>query len=347
MKKPELVVPSPNEKVAKLALEAGADTVYLPLTGHVSIRFASKFFSLDDIPPLTDFAHERQKKVFMVANGFPKMGGEKTYQDIIKRGMEIGVDGIVLGSIGLLRWAAKLKKANGYPGSIIASGIVSAVSSRSPRFLAGIGVDRIIVPRLMSIAELGDYAKNAPVEFEVYTHGFLCSAWDGKLCKLPEHIFGRHIEQGACIVNPQILEQDSDGVRLPEGKVLKKCPNTEITDSGVLSFSENKPMVSACFCDFETVVAGKKLPFRVAEQTLQSELFAIPELIKLGTAGFKIIPEGGGEENIAKTVSVWRAAIDSFIESPDTWYVKEEWMAQFLRRYPRVVFDASMRRDFL
>jgi len=347
MKKPELVVPSPSETVAKLALDAGADTVYLPLTGHVSIRFASNFFSLDDIPPLTSFAHERQKKVFMVANGFPRMGGEKPYRDIIKRGMEIGVDGIVLGSIGLLRWAAKLKEANGYPGSIIASGIVSASSSSSPRFLASIGVDRIIVPRLLSIAELAEYAKNASVEFEVYTHGFLCSAWDGKLCKLPEYIFGRHIEHGACIVNPQILEQDSDGVRLPEGKVLKKYPNTEITGSGALSFSENKPLLSACFCDFETLVAGKRLPFRVAKQTLQSELFAIPELIRLGTAGFKVIPEGGGEENIVQTVSVWRTAIDSFIESPDTWRIKEEWTLPFLRRYPRVVFDASMRRDFI
>jgi len=347
MKKPELVVPSPNETVARLALEAGADTVYLPLTGHVSIRFASRFFSIDDIPRLASFAHERQKKVFMVANGFPKMGEEKTYQDIIKRGMEIGVDGIVLGSIGLLRWAAKLKKANGYSGSIIASGIVSAVSSRSPRFLANIGVDRIIVPRLLNSAELADYAKNTSVEFEVYTHGFLCSAWDGKLCKLPEHIFGRHIEHGACIVNPHILKQDSDGVRLPEGKVLKKSPNTEIKDSGILSFSESKPMVSACFCDFETVVDGKKLPFKVAEQTLQSELFAIPKLIKLGTAGFKVIPEGGGEENIVQTVSVWRTAIDSFMESPDTWHVKDEWMLPFLRRYPRVAFDASMRRDFI
>jgi len=344
MKKPELVVPSPNETVAKLAMEMGADAVYLPITGHVSIRFGSRFFSIEDIPRLARFAEERKKRVFVVANGFPRIGEEKKYQDIILKAMDAGAHGVVIGSIGLLRWAAQIKKEIGFRGIVIASGVVSAVSSLSSRFLSSIGVDRVIVPRLLSISELSDYS-TSPIEFDVFTHAFICSAWDGKLCKLPSSLFGKALEGGACITDA--LVEDGDNITLKNGRILKKKPPVIDDSSEKLSFSKAKPMLSPCFCDFETLVEETRIPFQIANKTLQSELFALPRLIKMGTTGLKVIPEGGGEENIRKTISIWRSAIDTFIESPDTWEVKEEWMDWFLHQYPRVVFDATLRRDFI
>ncbi len=347
MNKPELVVPSPNEAVAKLALSTGADAVHLPITGHVAIRFACDFFSIDEIPPLTQFAHGLGKRVFMVANAFPSLDQEEEYKKLVLRGIDAGVDGIVLGSIGLIRWASEEKIKRNYNGSIIASGVVSAISPVSPSFLASIGVDRVIAPRLLTLNELGEYVSNSEIECEVYTHGFLCAAWDGKICDLPASVFGEHIEKGACIINPDNLSKTGPNLCLADGSILQKELPIEVDGSGEnLSFSGSKQMLSACFCDFDIPVDAGLAPFNFGRKTLQSEFYSVPSLIDAGVAGLKVIPEGGGEENIVNTVRIWREVIDSYIESPTEWHVRQEWADWFLGQYKNVVFDATLRRDY-
>ena len=70
MEKPELLAPGGSLEKLKVAIEYGADAVYIGGEAF-SLRVAAENFSLDDIKEGIAFAHERGKKVYLTANILP------------------------------------------------------------------------------------------------------------------------------------------------------------------------------------------------------------------------------------------------------------------------------------
>ena len=67
MIKPELLAPAKDLKKAKFAIDYGADAVYIG--GKMfSLRSRASNFELEDIKEIVEYAHERNRKVYVTMN---------------------------------------------------------------------------------------------------------------------------------------------------------------------------------------------------------------------------------------------------------------------------------------
>ena len=66
-KKPELMIPASNLEVLKVAIQYGADAVYIGGEMY-GLRAKAKNFSLEDMRKGIEYAHAHNKKVYVTAN---------------------------------------------------------------------------------------------------------------------------------------------------------------------------------------------------------------------------------------------------------------------------------------
>ena len=106
MNKPELLAPGGSLAKLKIAIEYGADAVYIGGEAF-SLRTAAENFTVDEIREGIEFAHARGKKVYLTANILP-------HNDDIN---EFDVDAVVV-------YEAKddIEKLNGAVNSLVAEG---------------------------------------------------------------------------------------------------------------------------------------------------------------------------------------------------------------------------------
>lgn len=68
LKKPELLSPAGNLEKLKIAIDYGADAVYGGVS-HFSLRIrAGKDFSMEDFEEGIEYAHARNRKVYVTIN---------------------------------------------------------------------------------------------------------------------------------------------------------------------------------------------------------------------------------------------------------------------------------------
>ena len=65
--RPELLLPAGDLEIAKLAIDHGADAVYVGLS-QFSARAKAHNLTQEEMVTLIDYAHERQAKVFCALN---------------------------------------------------------------------------------------------------------------------------------------------------------------------------------------------------------------------------------------------------------------------------------------
>ncbi|MDD5773313.1 MAG: U32 family peptidase [bacterium] len=142
----ELMVPTPNWEFLKSAIQNGADSVYIPVQGLVTISYHGVIFSKEEVSSAIEYAHKYQKKAYVVFNA--KLA-DNQYDDIlqaIKDVIPYQPDGLVLGDYRLISWVS-----DNFPDSnieIIASVVCGIQSNRDANFARCMGADRIIVPWL-------------------------------------------------------------------------------------------------------------------------------------------------------------------------------------------------------
>lgn len=142
----ELMVPTPNWDFLKAAIQNGADSVYIPVQGLVTISYRGIIFSKEEVRPAIEYAHKYQKKAYVVFNA---RLADNQYADILQAIKDIipcQPDGLVLGDYRLISWVSdNFSKRN---IEIIASVVCGIKSNRDANFAQCMGADRIIVPWL-------------------------------------------------------------------------------------------------------------------------------------------------------------------------------------------------------
>lgn len=211
----ELLSPAGNFESLKMAVKCGADAVYLGGKNFSARRNASNFTD-EEIRSAVDFCHLHGVKVYVTLNIVIK---ENELNDAIKYAeylISIGTDGIIIQDLGLLcavrKMSSKIK--------INASTQMTICSSTGANFLKKLGVNRVVLARELSKAEIEQIKKNTDLELEVFVHGALCMSWSGQ-CYLSSIIGGRSGNRGLCAqpcrLNYTLLK---DGKALTETKPL-------------------------------------------------------------------------------------------------------------------------------
>ena len=158
-----------------------------------------------------------------------------------------------------------------------------------------LGAVRIVLARECSLEEIKKIRANTDLEIEAFVHGAMCIAVSGR-CFMSHHMFGHSANRGECV---------------------QSCRREfEVYDSASdksLIMGEDYVMSPNDLCTIEF----------------------IDQLIEAGIDSFKIEGRKRSPEYVAKTVSVYRRAIDLYFEGKLTDDIKKEMLEELKQVYNR------------
>ncbi len=307
----ELVCPAGNLPSLKAAIDNGADAVYLGFRDDTNARhFAGLNFSGEDLPKAIAYARERGRKVFLALNTYPRPDGWPRWQRAVDRAAALGVDALIAADLGVLDYAAER-----HPGLRLHLSVqASATNAEAIRFhVEQFGVQRVVLPRVLSLAQVQALAESAPAEIEVFGFGSLCVMAEGR-CFLSSYVTGESPNTCGACSPARYVSWENVGSHLEtrlNGVLIDRYEADELAGYPTL-----------CKGRFE--VDGR-VGYVLEEPTSLNTLALLPELHAAGVAAIKIEGRQRSPQYVASVARVWREAIDSLAAGGDAFRVREDW----------------------
>jgi len=237
---PELLSPAGDWEALRAAVANGADAVYFGLP-QFNARHRATNFSPDELPEIIRFLHDRNVKGFVTLNTliFPdELPAVVEYVTAIARA---GADAVIVQDLGLVRLIKRL--VPDLP--IHASTQMTLTEPRGIAFARALGVQRVVLARELSLAQIRQVTAATEMPVEVFVHGALCVAYSGQ-CLTSEALGGRSANRGQCAQACRLpYEMIVDGVFRDLGdRAYLLSPQDlaahdligSLTDAGVVSF---------------------------------------------------------------------------------------------------------------
>ncbi len=288
--KPELLAPAGNLEKLKIAIEYGADAVYIG-GEEFSLRVAADNFTNDEIKQGVDFAKAREKKVYLTANIIPHNKDIDEYGRFLRDVKDLGLDAVIISDLGMFDVTKELAPEL----EIHISTQANNVNYRSAQKWYEMGAKRVILAREMSLDEISEIRRRTDkdLELEAFVHGAMCISYSGR-CLLSNYMAGRDGNGGACAQPCRwkyyLMEEKRPGEYMP---VFENERGTFIYNSKDLCMINH-----------------------------------IDKLVESGLTSFKIEGRVKSEFYVATVVAAYRRAIDSYFENPDTWEPNPEWLSE-------------------
>jgi collagenase-like PrtC family protease len=189
----ELLAPAGNWEAFLAAMANGADAVYLGGQSF-SARHYAENFNKERIDDALNYAHLRNKKVYVTVNTLIADHEFASALDYIRDLYKMGVDAVIVQDIGLTHALRKL-----IPDlRLHASTQMTVHNSAGAILLREEGVKRVVLAREMSRDELAKICCEVKdIEFEVFVHGALCYSYSGQ-CLFSSLVGGRSGNRGRC-----------------------------------------------------------------------------------------------------------------------------------------------------
>lgn len=184
----ELVCPAGTPTALRVAVDAGADSVYCGFRDETNARnFPGLNFSRDEMAEAIGYAHARGAKVLIAINTFPRAGALETWHRAVDDTARLGGDAAILADIGLLAYTAER-----HPGLRRHVSVQAAAANADAIgfYVATFGVKRVVLPRVLTIAEIAAINAEIPCETEVFVFGGLCVMEEGR-CALSSYATGK------------------------------------------------------------------------------------------------------------------------------------------------------------
>ena len=190
MRIPELLAPVGSMEHLKVAINAGASSVYLSGKNYGARKFAENF-TLDEIGEAVNIAHMHNVKVYITVNTLIKEDELESVVDYLSKLYAIGVDAVLVQDLGLIElineYLPNLK--------IHASTQLTCENQLKLNYLESKGVKRVVLPREMRKDEIKSL--NTNMELEIFAHGALCYSYSGQ-CLMSSFKGGRSGNRGTC-----------------------------------------------------------------------------------------------------------------------------------------------------
>ena len=184
-----LLSPARDKEVAKAAIQAGADAVYIGAPAYGAREKAGN--SIEDIREVVTYAHIYGVQVLVTLNTLLREDEYPKAVHIARELYEAGVDALIIQDLKLLDYDLP-------PIRLHAS---TQCDNRTPEQVArlrDLGFKRVVLARELSINEIRAIHEAVPdVELEAFVHGALCVSYSGR-CFMSEVLAGRSANRGAC-----------------------------------------------------------------------------------------------------------------------------------------------------
>lgn len=209
MGKLELVCPAGTPAALRVAVDAGADSVYCGFRDETNARnFPGLNFSCDELAGSVRYAHAKGARVLVAINTFPRAGALETWHRAIDNAARLGADAVILADLGLLAYAADRHPELRRHLSVQAA----AANADAIRFYAdNFGVKRVVLPRILTVAEIAAINAEIACETEVFVFGGLCVMTEGR-CSLSSYATGNSPNMnGVCSPASHVHYREEDG----------------------------------------------------------------------------------------------------------------------------------------
>ena len=194
MSKIELLAPAGNLERLQVALQYGADAVYMA-GKKFGLRAFAENFDEDGLVNAVNYAHNLGKKVYVTVNIFANNDDIDALGSYFKYLEQIGADAAIVSDLGVL--AVARESAPNLPIHI--STQANTCNYSAAKMWHKLGASRIILAREVSldgIKRIRDEV-GADLELEAFVHGAMCMSYSGR-CLLSNFMTGRGANHGEC-----------------------------------------------------------------------------------------------------------------------------------------------------
>ena len=265
----ELLAPAGSWEALEAAVNAGADAVYMGGKAFGARAYASNF-DKEEMAKAVYFAHMHHVRLYITVNTLVDDSELEELAEYLLFLNNVGVDGIIVQDLGVIRVAQKIVPEL----PLHASTQMTITNSRGVDFAKGIGIERSVLARELSLKEI-EAACSRGCEIETFIHGALCVCYSGQ-CLMSSLIGGRSGNRGRC----------AQPCRLPY-KLLNSRG--------------------------EDMLHGKDAGQYLLSPKDMNTLGILPQLIDAGVVSYKIEGRMKRPEYVAIVVDAYRRAIDSYL----------------------------------
>jgi putative protease len=310
---PELVCPAGSLPALQAAVDNGADCVYLGFRDATNARnFAGLNFDDVAIERGIRYASARGVRVLLALNTYPQADNAAVWRSAVDRAAANGIDALILADPALMAYAARR-----HPGLRLHLSVQgSATNYEAINFYQEqFGIVRAVLPRVLSLVQVGQLMEHVKTEVEVFGFGSLCVMVEGR-CALSSYVTGESPNtHGVC--------SPAKAVRWQEGPAgLDARLNGVLIDR--YADGEHASYPTLCKGRFEV---GGDTYYAVEEPASLNTLDILPQLLELGVAAVKIEGRQRSPAYVAQVTRVWREAIDACRADPRRFIVRPGWMA--------------------
>jgi len=313
----QLVCPAGSLPSLKAAIDNGADCVYLGFRDATNARnFAGLNFDAAAIAEGIRYAHDRGRNVYLALNTYPQPDAWQTWREAMDRAAASGVDAVIVADPGLMAYAARTHPQLRLHLSVQGSATnCEAINFYHEHF----GIQRAVLPRVLSINQVEQVTEKTPVEIEVFGFGSLCVMVEGR-CALSSYTTGESPNtHGVCSPARHVRWQQT-----PQG--LESRLNGVLIDR--YADDENAGYPTLCKGRFD--VAGENY-YALEEPTSLNTLELLPKLMSMGVKAVKIEGRQRSPAYVAQVTRVWRQAIDQAQANAARYSVHPSWSAELAK----------------
>lgn len=277
LKRPEVLSPAGTLEKLKVAIDYGADAVFVGGQAY-GLRSRAGNFTMEEMREGIEYAHTRGAKVYVAANMVTHEGNEEGAGAWFRELRDMGLDAVIVSDPALI-----VICATEAPGlEIHLSTQASSTNYETFEFWKELGLTRVVLAREVTMEEVAEIRKRTDVEIEAFVHGAMCISYSGR-CVLSNHMSKRDANRGGC---SQSCRWKYNLYDLPFGEERRSIKG-EIPEEFSMS------AVDMCMIDH------------------------IPDMIENGVDSLKIEGRMKSVHYVSTVTNCYKAAVDAYLESPE------------------------------
>jgi len=288
MPKPELLAPAGNMEKLQIAIRYGADAVYMG-GREFSLRGQADNFSLSEMAAALEYCHNRGVKAYLTINSYPHNDALERLENYLSEVASLPFDAYIVADPGALELVRKISPQR----ALHLSTQANTTNWLTAAFWKRQGFSRVNLARETTLEAMAETADLAHMDIEIFIHGAMCVSYSGR-CLLSAIMTSRDANQGDCSHpcrwNYHLVEEQRPGEYFP---VLED-------DSGTFIFNSR----DLCLLEY------------------------LPQIISAGAASLKIEGRMKGVNYVASTLRVYRRALDEYLNDPEHYSCRPEWMEE-------------------
>jgi len=318
MDKVQVLAPAGNLTSLKAAVDNGADEVYVGFSDSTNARnYEGLNFTDEDMQEGINYAHKKGAKVFVAINTNPQQDHFDEWKGSVDKGLKMGADALIVADIALLKYTRDT-----YPDAEIHLSVQASSSNyESVNFFAKkFGVKRVVMPRVITIADIAKINDKTDVEIEAFALGGNCINMEGR-CALTSFVTGSSPNtEGACSPSRFVdFSNDASGTL-----------TISLNDTVLNKIPKDEPAPYPTSCKGRFVMPDGSLSYAMEDPESLNVLSILPDMIKAGVKCLKIEGRQRTKTYVAAMTKVLRRAVDSYYENPEGYEVKQEWLNDVL-----------------